>query len=65
VAHASAQAADILLRQGNLADAEAMLDRASDALDRAPADPGHVRAYLDRIRAELQRGKDRNPATAP
>ena len=65
VAEASAQAADILLRQGNLADAEAMLDRASDALDRAPADPGDVRARVERIRAELQRARGRNPATAP
>jgi len=65
VAHAFVQAADILLRQGKLTEAETMLDRASDALDRAPADPGHVRAYLDRIHAELQRSKDRNPATAP
>jgi tetratricopeptide (TPR) repeat protein len=65
VAYASAQAADILLRQGNLTDAEAMLDRASDALDRAPADPGDVRAHLDRTRAELQRARGRNPATAP
>jgi len=65
VAHASARAADILLRQGNLADAEAMLNRASEALDRAPADPGDVRTELERIRAELQRARGRNAATAP